>query len=151
MIDLKEYDLIQIYLFYIKELLNCNISLDLFLGVFYLFCHQIYFVLFILITCFTRNINHLCFMALILFINIYSIIKCKTCPIYLMEQKYINTSFFVSSMKMCGVTLPSVKKNIKGKKHFTKYLNYRVDEFTLQIIFSAYVLILLKIMVLIIL
>ena len=90
-------------------------------------------------------------MALILFINIYSIIKCKTCPIYLMEQKYINTSFFVSSMKMCGVTLPSVKKNIKGKKHFTKYLNYRVDEFTLQIIFSAYVLILLKIMVLIIL
>jgi len=70
---------------------------------------------------------------------------------FLMEHKYINTSFSVSFMKMFGVTLPSVKKNIKGKKHFTKYLNYRIDEFTMQIIFSAYVLFLLKIMLLIIL
>ena len=150
MIDLKEYDLIQIYLLCIRHILDCNVSLDLFLGIFYLLCHQLYFVLFMLIVCFTTNINHLFIAALISFINIYLIMQCKTCPIYLMEQKYLNTSFLVSSMKMCGIDLSSVK-NINSKKHFTKYLNYRVDEFTLEVIFSVCVLIVLKIMLLIIL
>ena len=151
MIDLKEYDLIQIYLLYLTKLFQCDMSLDLFLGMFYLYCHQLYLLCIIAMICFTTNINHLFMILIILFINLISIIIFKTCPIYLMEQKYLNTSFFRSFMKMCGISFCSVKKNIKNKKHFTKHLEFCIDEFTFQFVFSFYLLIVLKIMMLIIL
>jgi hypothetical protein len=152
MIDLQEYDLIQIYLFFIRKVFNCDVSLDLFLGMLYLTCHQLYIICNGLIICFTTNINHLFIMLLILWINVCAILICKTCPLYLMEQKYINTSYVISSMKIIGIPFSPVnnKKNNK-QKYFTKHLDYCIDELSLQMVFSCYILIVLKIMLLIIL
>ena len=156
MIDLKDYNLFQIYLFFIRKVLKCEVSFDLFLGMVYLSCHQLYMVCIMLIVFFTTNIHHLFITLLILCINIYAILLFKTCPIYLMEQKYINTSYAVSSMKIIGIPFSPVnkknkKKNGKREKHFTKHLDYCVDEFSLQLVFFTSLLVIFKIMLLIIL
>ena len=140
MIDLKEYDLIQIYLFFIRNVLQCTVTLDLFLGILYLSCHCIYIMFILVITCFTTNVNHLFIILIVIIINLISILILKKCPIYLMEQKYINTSYAVSE-----------KRNIKDKKYVTRYLDFCIDEFTFEIVFFMYLLIVLKIMFLIIL
>jgi hypothetical protein len=74
-----------------------------------------------------------------------------------MEQKYINTSYAVSSMKIIGIPFSPVnkkknkKKNGKREKHFTKHLDYCVDESSLQLVFFTSLLVVFKIMLLIIL
>ena len=151
MIDLKEYDLIQIYLFFIRNVLQCTVTLDLFLGILYLSCHCIYIMFILVITCFTTNVNHLFIILIVIIINLISILILKTCPIYLMERKYINTSLIRSCMKICGVLFSSEKRNIKDKKYVTRYLDFCIDEFTFEIVFFMYLLIVLKIMLLIIL
>ena len=150
MIDLKDYDLIQLYILFITKALQCNMSMDLFLGMFYLTCHQLYAIFIVTIICFTTNIYYLFMLLITVVINLFSNIICKTCPIYLMEKKYINTCLFNSTMKMCGISFNSVKKNIKCKKYFTKYLDYCVDEYTFQIVFTVYLLVVLKILLLLI-
>ena len=150
MIDLKDYDLIQLYILFITKTLQCNMSMDLFLGMFYLGCHQLYVIFIITNICVTTNINYLFILLIILSLNLTSNIILKTCPIYLMEEKYINTSLFRSTMKMCGISFNSDKQKIKYKKHFTKHLDYCLDEYTLQLVFTIYLLVLLKIMFLLI-
>jgi hypothetical protein len=151
MIDLKEYDLIQIYLFFIRNVLQYTMSLDLFLGMFYLTCHCIYIIFISTIICFKTNINHLSIILIFITINLISIMVLKTCPIYLMERKYINTSLIRSFMKICGVLFSSEKKNVKDKKYVTRYLDFCIDEYTFELVFISYLLVVLKIMFLIIL
>jgi hypothetical protein len=150
MIDLKDYDLIQLYVLFVTKSLQLNMSLDLFLGMFYLCCHQLYCIFIITIICFTTNINYLFILLIIVCVNLISNIIFKTCPIYLMEQKYINTCLGQSTMKMYDISFNLVKQNIKCKKHFTKHINYCIDEFTFQLIFIIYLLVVLKILLLLI-
>ena len=49
-------------------------------------------------------------------------------------------------MKICGVLFSSEKRNIKDKKYVTRYLDFCIDEFTFEIVFFMYLLIVLKIM-----
>jgi TM2 domain-containing membrane protein YozV len=150
MIDLKEYDLIEIYILFAREVFQLNMSMDLFLGMFYLGCHQLYVMFIVTIICFTTNIYYLFMLLIILFINLISNVIFKTCPIYLMEQKHINTCLFNSTIKMYGISFNSVKKNIKCKKHFTKHIDYCLDEYTFQIVFTVYLLVVLKMLLLLI-
>jgi TM2 domain-containing membrane protein YozV len=150
MIDLKEYDLIEIYILFAREVFQLNMSMDLFLGMFYLGCHQLYVIFIIINICVTTNINHLFMLLIIVSLNLTSNIILRTCPIYLMEEKYINTSLFRSTMKMCGISFNSDKQKIKYKKHFTKYLPYCIDECTFQLISIVYLLVVLKILLLLI-
>ena len=86
MIDLKEYDLIEIYILFAREVFQLNMSMDLFLGMFYLTCHQLYAIFIVTIICFTTNIYYLFMLLITVVINLFSNIICKTCPIYLMEK-----------------------------------------------------------------
>jgi len=150
MIDLKKYDIIQIYLLFFNNIFQHHFNLDLCLGVFYMYCHQLYCFLMLFILFFTTNVYYLFIIIIIVIINLGSIFILKTCPLYLMEKKYINTCFFDSCMKLFKTDCNLNNKKI-NKKYLTKYCNFTIDEPTCQIIGTVLILFLIKLMILIIL
>jgi hypothetical protein len=141
MIDLKKYNLLQIYSLFFKNIFQCKINTDLYLGVFYITLHIIYILLVIYNSFFTYNLTNTCILIVIIYLNFITVFIMRTCPIVLLEKKYINTTylkciFFYKNENNINKRDKNKRKKEKEKekkrKILSKYLNYELDEITLQ-------------------
>jgi hypothetical protein len=177
MIDLKEYDLIQIYLLFLNRMFQRTLTVDLCLGIFYLVCHHLYSICVMLIIIFVTNINHLFILLCCILANLGLIIIFKTCPIVLMEKKYLNTSFIKSILNITKVNNTQVNNTqinntqinntqinntqinntqinntkINITKINNKIHNSIIDDISFQLIGTVGLITILKLMILIIL
>jgi len=157
MIDLKEYDLIQIYLLFLNRMFQRTLTVDLCLGIFYLVCHHLYSICVMLIIIFVTNINHLFILLCCILANLGLIIIFKTCPIVLMEKKYLNTSFIKSILNITKVNNTQINNTkinntkINITKINNKIHNSIIDDVSFQLIGTVGLITILKLMILIIL
>jgi hypothetical protein len=143
MIDLSNNNVFEIYFLFFKNLMNLHFQRDLIIGVGYMTLHVIY-VFMALTIMLSNNIIHLFIGSILVFINILSIYLIRTCPLLLLEKKYLNISFANSCFNVIR------KKDInvmKKPKHFSKYLKFQLDEFTLEWLFLFYLAISIKMMI----
>ena len=157
MLDLKKYNLLEIYSLFFQNICQCKINMDLYLGVFYITIHIIYITLIIYNVIFTHNLTHTCLLLVIIYVNFLIVFLLKTCPIVLLEKKYINTthlkSLFFSKKenkkeKEIKDENKKEEKKEKRKKNnkFSKYLDYELDEITLQGLVTAGLIISVKLL-----
>ena len=140
MLDLKKYNLLQIYSLFLKNIFHCKINTDLYLGVFYITLHIIYILLVIYNSFFTYNLTNTCILIGIIYLNFITVFIIRTCPIVLLEKKNINTTylkciFFYKNEKNINKRKKEKEKEKekeKGGKIFSKYLDYKLDDITLQ-------------------
>ena len=92
MLDLKNTNLFSIYSLFIKNLYQGKVNIDLCLGVFYMTIHIIYIFLIIYVAFFTYNLTSTCILFGIIYMNAFTVYLIRTCPITLLEKKYINTT-----------------------------------------------------------
>ena len=107
----------------IFDLFNNNISFDLIIGT----IHIIIAILIIITPLICSNIYYLFIMVILSFLNIVSILYVKTCPLFVLEYKYLNTTFiklFFNSFQV---------KSITKNRYLTKYLKFKqLDEVSLE-------------------
>ena len=158
MLDLKKYSVSEIYSLFFQNIFQCKINIDLCLGVFYMTIHIIYIILIIYNAFFTFNLINSCILLVIIFMNFSTVSLLRTCPIVLLEKKYINTTYFKSIF--FSKREKKDKKDKKGKKEKEKekeknkvlstYLDYELDEITLQGLITIGIIISIKILIMII-
>ena len=152
MLDLKNYSIIEIYSLFFKNIFRGKINIDLYLGVFYMTIHIIYIILLAYLLIFNYNFIHNCVLFVIVYVNVIFILWLRTCPLVLIEKKYLNTSclktiFFFKKDKNKE---NKDKKNKKNKeKVFSKYLDYTLDETSLLGLSTLNMLICVKILIMI--
>ena len=166
MLDLKNYNIFSIYSLFIKNLGEYKLDKNLCLGVFYITIHIIYILLIIYNTFFKYNLINSCILLVIIYLNFLMVFLLKTCPIALLEKKYINTTclkiiFYNEYDKdKKDVDKKNEKKDDnknkkKNKKHdndkdkdkvLSKYLDYKLDEFTLQGLITVGFIVVIKIL-----
>jgi hypothetical protein len=150
MLDLKNYSIIEIYSLFFKNIFRGEMNIDLYLGVFYITIHIIYMILLLYLLIFNYNFIYNCVLFVIVYVNVIFILLLRTCPLVLVEKKYLNT--------YCLKTIFFPKKNSNKenkdkkenkKKVFSKYLDYTLDETSLQGISTLNMLICIKILIMI--
>ena len=145
MIDLSDSNVFEIYCLFFKKLMSLTFIRDLIIGVGYMTIHVIY-VLMIITIILSNNIFHLFIGSILVFINILSIYLIRTCPLIILEKKYLNISF----VNACFNLLWKKNKHTtpkKKQKHFSKYLKFQLDELTLEGLFLFYLAISIKMMI----
>lgn len=163
MIDLSNYSIFEIYLYFFK---NANrFNLNLYKGVFYITIHMLYGLLIILTLLVIKNINYLFITYIIVCINIFVIFKLKRCPLAELERYNINFScidyifkylyIYIlnnNSRLICKNTSTSNKNPKRNKKN--KQYNYfkhlkdnNIDEITLENLMVCATCIICKIMI----
>ena len=153
MLDLKKNSLFEIYSLFFKNIYQGKINMDLCLGVFYMTIHIIYIILVIYISLFTYNFNNTCILFVIIYLNAVTVFLIRTCPLVLLEKKYINTTclktiFFYKDEKKNKKDKKDKKdKNKKDKKVFSKYHDYNLDENTLQGLLTLGLFLCIKILI----
>ena len=145
MIDLSDSNIFEIYYLFFKKLMSLTFQKDLIIGVGYMTVHVIYVCMALTIVL-SNNIFHLFIGIILVFINILSIYLIRTCPLIILEKKYLNVSFVNSCFNV--LWKKDKRKNPKKKsKHFSKYLNFQLDELTLEGLFLFYLAISIKMMI----
>ena len=151
MLDLKKNSLLEIYSLFFKNIYQGKINMDLCLGIFYMTIHIIYIILVIYISLFTYNFNNTCILFVIIYLNSVTVFLIRTCPLVLLEKKYINTTclktiFFYKDEKKINKR-DKRDKNKKDKKIFSKYHDYNLDENTLQGLLTLGLFLCIKILI----
>lgn len=113
MIDLSNYSIFGIYLYFFKNANSYN--LNLYKGVFYITLHMLYGVLLLLTLFFITNINYLFMVFLITNINCFVIYKFRRCPLAELEIYHLNFS-----------CIDYIFKNIN------KFLNFNTQEIEIK-------------------
>jgi hypothetical protein len=135
MIDLSNYSIIEIYLYFFKNVGGLN--LNLYKGVFYITLHMLYGILILLSLLFVKNINYLFIVFIIICINCFVIYKFRRCPLAELERHNINFSsidtIFNSFYKFFNINIQD-KNNIQNKKNVCfKHLKvHNIDEVSLE-------------------
>ena len=91
--------------------------------------------------------------------NFYAVFLLRTCPIILLEKKYINTTYFKvlfynkKENEENEENKEKENKEIKDKKKekikvISKYLDYYLDEITLQGLITSGIIISIKLLIL---
>lgn len=145
MIDLSDSNIFEIYYLFFKKLMNLTFKRDLIIGVGYMTIHIIY-VFMALTIILSNNIFHLFIGIILVFINILSIYLIRTCPLIILEKKYLN----ISCVNSCFNVLRKKDKHTTSKKkskHFSKYLDFQLDELTLEGLLLFYLAISIKLMI----
>ena len=142
MIDLTNYNILQIYLLFITNILQGVFNKDLFLGIMYITIHCIYALLIVYSAFINVNIIHLFMIVIIIIINVISILFLRTCPLFLLEKKYLNTSALNSFLKIFKQKVGFTKR----KKHLSKYLSFHLDELTLEYLLVISLIYIIKIL-----
>lgn len=159
MLDLKNYNIFSIYSLFIKNLGEYKLDRNLCLGVFYMTIHIIYILVIIYNTIFKYNIINSFILLIIIYLNFLTIFLLRACPITLIEKKYINTTclkiiFYNENDKDKDDKNKDTKdkdnndKDTKDKsKVLSKYLDYKLDEFTLQGLITVGLIVAIKILI----
>jgi hypothetical protein len=153
MLDLKKNSLLEIYSLFFKNIYQGKTNMDLCLGIFYMTIHIIYIILVIYISFFTYNFNNTCILFVIIYLNAVTVFLIRTCPLVLLEKKYINTTclktifFYKDEKKNKKDKKNKNKKDKKDKKVFSKYHNYNLDENTLQGLLTLGLFLCIKILI----
>lgn len=151
MLDLKNYNLLSIYSLFFQNICQGKLNIDLYLGVFYITIHIIYITLIVYNILFTTNIINICILLIIIFLNFYAVFLLRTCPIILLEKKYINTTYFKVLFYNEKENEENEEKENKKKekiKVISKYLDYYLDEITLQGLITSGIIISIKLLIL---
>jgi hypothetical protein len=157
MLDLKNHNLLSIYSLFFQNICQGILNIDLYLGVFYITIHIIYITLIVYNILFTTNIINICILLIIIFLNFYAVFLLRTCPIILLEKKYINTTYFkvlfYNEKENEEKENEEIKDKIKDKKKekikvISKYLDYYLDEITLQGLITSGIIISIKLLIL---
>lgn len=154
MLDLKNYNILSIYSLFIKNLSEYKLDRNLCLGVFYMTIHIIYILVIIYNTIFKYNIINSFILLIIIYLNFLTIFLLRACPITLIEKKYINTTclkiiFYNENDKdKDDKNKDDKNKDTKDKsKVLSKYLDYKLDEFTLQGLITVGLIVAIKILI----
>lgn len=156
MLDLKKNSLLEIYSLFFKNIYQGKINMDLCLGIFYMTIHIIYTILVIYISFFTYNFNNTCILFVIIYLNSVTVFLIRTCPLVLLEKKYINTTclktiFFYKDEKKINKRNKNERDKMckmnKNKKVFSKYMDYNLDETTLQGLLTIGMFLCIKILI----
>lgn len=135
MIDLSNYNISEIYLYFFKNATSFN--LNLYKGVFYITLHMLYGLLILLSLLFLTNINYLFIVFIIICVNCFVIYKFRRCPLAELERYHINFSsidtIFNSFYKFFNINIQD-KNTIKNKKNMCfKHLKvHNIDEVSLE-------------------
>jgi hypothetical protein len=148
MIDLKNHNLLSMYSLLFQNIYQGKVNIDLYLGVFYITIHVIYITLIVYNILFTTNITNTFILLIIIFMNFYAVFLLKTCPIILLEKKYINTTYL--KVIFYNEKENEEKENEKKEKIkvISKYLDYYLDEITLQGLITSGIIISIKLLIL---
>jgi|688.fasta_scaffold456673_1 hypothetical protein len=149
MLDLKKHSVLEIYSLFFQNICQCKINIDLYLGVFYITFHIIYITLIIYNLIFTHNLIYTCILLVIIFMNMVVVFILRTCPIVLLEKKYINTTYLKSIFFSKTDEKKDEKKNKNKRKInyvLSKYLDYDLDEITLQGLVTAGLILSIKLL-----
>ena len=156
MLDLKNYNISSIYSLFIKNLGEYKLDKNLCLGIFYMTIHIIYILVIIYNTIFKYNLINSFILLIIIYLNFLTIFLLRTCPITLIEKKYINTTclkifFYNENDKDSKDKNDKDDKDSKDKKDrskvLSKYLDYKLDEFTLQGLITVGLIVAIKILI----
>ena len=98
-----------------------------------------------------HNLIYTFILLLIIYMNFLTVFLLRTCPIVLLEKIYINTTclktiFFLKKEKK--ETKKKNKDKDKKNKVLSKYLDYGLDEFTLQGLITVGLIVAIKILIL---
>ena len=159
MIDLSNYSIFEIYLYFFKNINSFN--LNLYKGVFYITLHILYGLLIILSLLIITNINYLFIVFIIICINIFTIFKFKRCPLAELERYNINFSCIEYIFKYLYIynINKKTKSNKKAKEIKTKtkqntcfkHLKYNnMDEVSLENLIICATFIICKLIILMI-
>jgi hypothetical protein len=157
MLDLKNHNLLSMYSLLFQNICQGKLNIDLYLGVFYITIHVIYITLIVYNILFTTNITNTFILLIIIFMNFYAVFLLKTCPIILLEKKYINTTYlkilFYNENENENENEEKENEEIKDKKKekikvISKYLDYYLDEITLQGLITSGIIISIKLLIL---
>lgn len=153
MLDLKNYNLLSMYSLFFQNICQGKLNIDLYLGVFYITIHIIYITLIVYNILFTTNIINIFILLIIIFLNFYAVFLLKTCPIILLEKKYINTTYLKVLFYNEKENEEKENEEIKDKKKektkvISKYLDYYLDEITLQGLITSGIIISIKLLIL---
>ena len=148
MLDLKKHNILEIYSLFFQNIFHCKFNKDLYLGVFYMTIHSIYVTLLIYISFFTFNFVNTCILIIIIYLNAITVFLIRACPLLLLEKHYTNTTCLNSILlNKKNDEDKKYKKDKKRKKILSKYLDYELDEFTLQGLLTLGVILVMKIMI----
>ena len=156
MLDLKNHNLLSIYSLFFQNICQGILNIDLCLGVFYITIHIIYITLIVYNILFTTNIINICILLIIIFLNFYAVFLLRTCPIILLEKKYINTTYFKVLFYNEKENEENEEKENEEKENkkkekikvISKYLDYYLDEITLQGLITSGIIISIKLLIL---
>jgi len=156
MLDLKNYNIFSIYSLFIKNLGEYKLDRNLCLGVFYMTIHIIYILVIIYNTFFKYNLINSFILLIIIYLNFLTVFLLRACPITLIEKKYINTT----CLKIIFYNENNKEDNDKNKdnknkdednkdrsKVLSKYLDYKLDEYTLQGLITVGLIVAIKILI----
>jgi hypothetical protein len=147
MLDLKKYSIIEIYSLFFENICQCKMSKDLCLGVFYMTIHIVYIIAIIYNLFFMHNIIYTFILLVIIYMNSLIVFLLRTCPIVLLEKKYINTTCLKTLFFSVKYENKKDKKDKKDKVLST-YLDYGLDEFTLQGLTTVGLIVAIKLLIL---
>ena len=150
MLDLKKHSVSEIYSLFFQNIFQCKINKDLCLGVFYMTIHIVYIVVIIYNLFFMHNLIYTFILLVIIYMNFLTVFLLRTCPIVLFEKYYINTTclktiFFSGKYEN---EKNKSKKDKKKNKILSTYLDYELDEFTLQGLITVGLIVAIKILIL---
>jgi len=155
MIDLSNYNILEIYLLFFYNIFTNKNNIDLIIGVIYITIHFIYVLLLTLVVLISSNILHLFMMIIIITINVLLVLFCRTCPLMLLELKYLNIYALKSFLKLfknprikqTNKKKPNSKLNSKSNsKYLSKYIPFRLDELTLESLLFVSLIYIIKMM-----
>jgi len=151
MIDLSNYNILEIYLLFFYNIFTNKNNIDLIIGVIYITIHFIYVLLLTLVVLISSNILHLFMMIIIITINVLLVLFCRTCPLMLLELKYLNIYALKSFLKL--FKNPRIKQTNKKKpnsksksKYLSKYIPFILDELTLESLLFVSLIYIIKMM-----
>lgn len=151
MIDLSNYNILEIYLLFFYNIFTNKNNIDLIIGVIYITIHFIYVLLLTGVVLISSNILHLFMMIIIITINVLLVLFCRTCPLMLLELKYLNIYALKSFFKL--FKKPRIKHSNKKKtkpKYLSKYIPFILDELTLESLLLVSLIYIIKMMYLMI-
>ena len=153
MIDLSNYNIFEIYLFFFKNANSFN--LNLYKGVFYITLHILYGLLILLSLILITNIHYLFIIFIIVCINCFGIYKFRRCPLAELERHNINFSCIDHIFKKTYQCFNlNIKKNTtilnKKNKCFKHLKTHNIDELSLENLIICATCIVCKIFILMI-
>ena len=150
MIDVSKCNTLEIYFLFFYNLIVNKINTDLIMGVSYITIHFMYVLLLLLVVLINTNILHLFTILIIITINVMLVLFCRTCPLMLLEQKYLNTNALKTLLKLINYTKKHKNTKNTKTKHLSKYLSITLDECTLESLLLLSLIYIIKMMILMI-